>query len=190
MNLCYLDCETTGLDPAINAIVQVAGIVEIHGNVCEEFNIKMRPESWHKVEQKALDINGITHAQLASFGSQEEGRNLLKELLKPYGKLTLCGYNVGFDKGFVQAWLGQSFRFFFEYKPVDVYSLAYLFAETFGWPVANHKLATICQHLTIPIEAHDALSDIKATRVMFLHMQRMLKGDREVGTPVKNEVVL
>lgn len=176
MNLCYLDVETSGLDPCSHAILQIAGIIELNGEPIKEFNLRLKPASFHKIDPKALAINGITPDQLMEGLSQADARAELMGYLMPYSRLTMIGYNVMFDKGFVQEWLGKSFSAVFEYKPVDVYSLAYLFAHTHCWPVANHKLSTICAHLGIELQAHDALADIHATRKVFAHLQNLIKG--------------
>jgi len=41
----------------------------------------------------------------------------------------------------------------------------------------NYKLQTVCEHFGVQIDAHDALSDIKATRELL----QMILGAKEVS---------
>ena len=58
--IMYYDLETTGLQPLVNGIHQIAGIIEINGKVVEEFNINMRPAEFHIIEPKALETSNLT----------------------------------------------------------------------------------------------------------------------------------
>ena len=40
----------------------------------------------------------------------------------------------------------------------------------------SHKLVDVCKHFGIELDAHDALSDIKATRQLIYKLMEYLKG--------------
>ena len=43
MKLIYLDTETTGFDPKVNGLLQLAGCIQIDAKVVEKFDWKMKP---------------------------------------------------------------------------------------------------------------------------------------------------
>ena len=57
MKKLYFDCETTGLDPIKNDIIQIAGVIEIDGHNMVDFNFKSKPFNWDAIETKALEIS-------------------------------------------------------------------------------------------------------------------------------------
>ena len=52
MKILYLDTETTGIT-ANSAVIQFAGIIEIDGEVKEEFNIRCKPHKDADISEKA-----------------------------------------------------------------------------------------------------------------------------------------
>lgn len=132
MKLLYIDCETAGLDPKKNPIIQISGIVEIDGEVKREFDYKVRPPSLLSpsapaenhtnhhtqkhlptiIDDKALEINKITREQLTDIDRLDyvEVYKKLKSVFLTYvdrynreDKLWLVGQNVQFDFEFLQA---------------------------------------------------------------------------------------
>ena len=45
MNILWVDVETTGLDRHRHGIIQIAGMVEVDGEVVETFDLRMNPEA-------------------------------------------------------------------------------------------------------------------------------------------------
>ena len=62
--LCYIDCETTGTDPYKAGIIQLSGIIEINGEVKEEFNYHITPFAMDTIDDKALEITGFKKEEL------------------------------------------------------------------------------------------------------------------------------
>ena len=56
MKIAYIDVETTGLDPKVNGIYQIGGIIEIDGEAVNEFGILMQPHEDDEVDPKALAL--------------------------------------------------------------------------------------------------------------------------------------
>ena len=69
MKTIYFDCETTGLNPIKNDIIQIAGIIEDEGKEIEKFNIKIQPTNWHNIDERALEVNKLTIEQLKTASS-------------------------------------------------------------------------------------------------------------------------
>lgn len=191
MKFIYVDTETTGLDPKLNAIVQLAYIVEIDGKVVEEGNLKMRPFDGAVIEDEALKVQGRTTADLASFGfaadELEKFLAMLRKHVDPYDKtdkLIWCGQNVPFDRDFVRAWFlrhgNKYFGSWFHYHHLDLLALS-MAAQIAGRATfKNFKLVSVCEALGVPLKAHDALNDIRATRECILAIVEFMRGlDKE-----------
>ena len=63
MKLLYLDKETTGLTDN-SAIVQIAGAIEVDGEVVEWFNIRCKPHVGADISENALQTLGLTLEEL------------------------------------------------------------------------------------------------------------------------------
>ena len=172
----YFDVETTGLDPVKHDIVQIAGLVEINGEVKEEFEFKARPLGKEEdVSQEALDIHGYTLESIREFPEARETYNKLTALFGKYidkynkaDKFTPAGYNVGFDMNFLKEFFNKNGDVYFgswlNWKKVDPLPLLYFLDYSDRVSLSNYRLVTVCEHFGVKIDAHDALSDIKATR--------------------------
>jgi DNA polymerase III epsilon subunit-like protein len=65
VHLLYLDCETTGLDPLVHDILELAYILEIDGAVAGQGCLPMRPYRFDTVDDAALRVNRISRESLA-----------------------------------------------------------------------------------------------------------------------------
>lgn len=188
----YFDVETTGVDPVKNDIVQLSGLIEVDGEVVHEFNIKCQPRDFKTVEPKALEVTGLTLDVLKSYQSADDGFGEFELAIAgakhswainkydKNDKFTPAGYNVGFDIQF----LDQFFRKYGEsygsgwmqnWRAVDGLAIVRYLEYIGKIPVMpNHKLATMCDYFKIPIQAHDALSDIKATRELIKKLKEYI----------------
>ena len=175
MNFLWLDCETTGLSPEKNDIVQLACIPHINGKAHDSFNEFCQPENWNNIEEAAIRVHGITVNRMKTFQSAAEMLDKFIVYLRSFKKkFIIAGYNVGFDKRFISSFFtrhGRANEFFelFELQVHDTYTRAQKVKTLLK--TENLKLATLAKHFGIEIDAHEALSDISATTLV----------DREVG---------
>lgn len=188
----WLDTETTGVDPAKCAIIQLAGIVEIDGKAVEEIDIRMKPFPGAEVSHLALEVNGINLEQLDKFESFDKGMRKLVKILDVYvdpfdkrDKMIIMGYKVGFDSDFLRVAFkrmgGDMAKYGFGSRfvsgcQVDVSSLVGILVAYHGLRLANYKLGTVCEHFKILLEAHDALNDIRATRILYGRLVEVISG--------------
>lgn len=185
----YFDVETTGLDSARNAIIQLAFIIEIDGKVTDLGNIKVRPHEGAIIEDTALQIHGMTREQINKFDEPKIGMRHLIQVLDNYinkhdqsDKFTPIGYNVGFDEMFLLNFFhlhsDEFFYSYFSHEPVDPLPVLRFLRYT-GHPFfskfPNLKLATVCEQMNIKINAHDAMSDIEATRELLNKLKLSIK---------------
>lgn len=182
----WIDTETTGLNHWEHDIIQLSGMVEVDGKIKKTFNYKCQPINWGTIQDKALEVHGMDRETLATFDGPHITQGTFEGMLGQYvnkfdksDKFTLAGYNIGFDLDFLKSWWkrcgAQYFGSYFEYKPLDVYPLACMAQDFYGWPVPNHKLATIADFMGIELKAHDAMSDITVTREIYLRIKAHLQ---------------
>ena len=180
----YLDVETTGLNPYKHDVIQIAALVEINGEVKEEFEAKLAPFDYAAIDPKALGIHGYTVDALKTFPHPREVHGSFCSLLSRYidkfnrsDKFCPVGYNVRFDVDFMKNFFDKCgdkyFGSWFNWKLVDPLSRLYELDYERKIALPDYKLSTVCTHFNIPLKAHDALSDIRATRELRLLLSKL-----------------
>ncbi len=175
-----IDTETTGLDCAKHGIRELAYIIEIDGKAKEYGLFKINPLTFNKkvqINQKALDISHKTLEEITSSdyldskGCFETFIEILDNYLNKSDKedkFTIVGYNTSFDIGFLKEWFKDNdivfFNSYFSYKHLDVFALVGYFKYLGFIETSNDRLETICKYYNIPLDAHNALDDIQATK--------------------------
>lgn len=175
----YLDLETSGLDPHNNGILQIAAIYEEDGQVIDSFVSHMKPPRGTKIDKEALEVNGLKRKQIRRFEPSADVFKRFLAFLDRYldkydkeDKVTLIGYNVGFDRDFLYAWAKRNdyeyMYAYIDYRLVDVMVLTRT-----AWLIGNiktpenFKLGTMCKVYGVEEPNHDAHKDIEATRELF-----------------------
>lgn len=174
----YFDTETTGLDPKINDIIQLAMIIEIDGVVKGEYNFKCQPFDYDSIEPEALLTHGIKVDEIRTFPKPAAFYNDLMmvfdgcvDRFNKADKFLPAGYNTVFDLNFLAEFLkkanpGDKYGLgsFIKWAPFDL--LAHLRNKAFvkGSDLPNFKLETVAKAHGIELDAHDALADIRAAR--------------------------
>lgn len=178
MKLLMLDTETTGLDPLKNGVIQIAGIIDIDGEVKEEFNFRVRPFKGDIIDLRALEVNGVSRADLEGFDAPEAVYERLRGILTRYvdrfnrkDKFYAVGQNIGFDIGFLREFFRKNkdiyFGSFVHYQMVDLIPISVLMKLAGRVKLDNFKLATVMQALGESEQTHDALHDVRAVRKIF-----------------------
>lgn len=179
--LLWIDTETTGIDPENCAIWQLAGLIEIDGRVEDEFDYKIAPFEGCLVQDEARNLQDGRKwtleelRQAPSLASQLRSfKARLGRFVNKYDredKFVPCGFNVNFDLDFlVNAFKRCGDKYFGSWifwAPIDVRSFVGVAVGKYQMRFKNHKLITICKEMGISLDAHDALSDIKATRDLY-----------------------
>ena len=184
--ILYFDCETTGLDPVKNDIIQLAGVIEIDGRVKESFDIRMQPFSYTDISSEALEVHGCTIDEIRTYQAPEEGYSQFISILSRHiakfdrsDKLYPAGYNVGFDLNFLAEFFRKNndkyLGSWINWKALDPLPWFRMHDLVGTICLPNYKLETICTTYGIEIKAHDALSDIMATREILSRMFCLFK---------------
>jgi DNA polymerase-3 subunit epsilon len=175
----WFDCETTGTDPQICALVQLAYIIEIDGEEVDEGEIHFRPHTGAIISPEALKVNARSREDLMMFPEVDVGFLELKRILNKYidrynrdDKFVIAGYNVNFDDQFLRELFNRMgddyFGSYFMWPKLDVAAfVAQHKIVTKGFKPKNYKLATVCSEFGITFKPHDALEDIRATKSLY-----------------------
>jgi DNA polymerase III subunit epsilon len=122
--LLVVDVETGGLDPKVNALLEIAAKHLPTGKV---FHVYIIPEG--ECHPGAIAINGLTGERLASLGAIPESRAMgeFAEWLMSLGAYLWTGANPKFDWGFVDAALRRcGIECKLDYHTYDIQSVAVL----------------------------------------------------------------
>lgn len=181
MTLVCIDTETTGLDCKKNCIWQVSGLVYKDGDI-EHFNYKMKPFYGEPVSKELSEKLHVYQEVLDTYPDQKLAYDSFNEMMKKYTrnefgrreKVTLIGYNVGFDINFLTEWFkynGNEYglRNYFYFPHIDVMNLASVYLLLERPFLKNFKLSTVYEKVfSKPLEnAHDANSDALGTWELF-----------------------
>jgi len=178
----FYDLETTGVDHRRNGIHQLAGCIEIDGEIVESFNFNAAPNPKAIIEEEALKVGGVTLEQIQAYEAMDKVFRKFKVLLSKYcdpydksDKMYLVGFNnAHFDDNFLRAWFAQNgdsyFGSWFHAGSLDVMVLAsqYLIERRHIMP--NFKLMSVAAEVGISIDEsklHDANYDILITRAVY-----------------------
>jgi len=187
MNYLYLDVETTGLNEKKQDIIQLACIPIINGVRQKTFNEFCQPINWNSIDPYALKVTGTTLDMLKTYQSPEVMIEKFVQYVNSFGvKFTIAGYNVGFDKRFIASTFKKLDRTsdFFRMFDITVHC-TFMRAKSVKTKIASQslKLGVLAELYGIPINAHDALSDIEATIKVDEIMAGLLNEDNTVYTP-------
>ncbi|MGL5088133.1 MAG: 3'-5' exonuclease, partial [Cetobacterium sp.] len=158
MKLLYLDTETTGLTDN-SAIVQIAGAIEIDGEIVEWFNVRCRPHLGAEISQSALDTIGFQIEDLNKEQSPEDALKELETIFLKYvdkydknDKFIMVCHNYPFDFrmlfNFYNRLNNKFLGSFINYKlNVCTLNLVKTLQVIEVLPILeNNKLETLCKH--------------------------------------------
>jgi len=143
--LCFIDTETTGLDPFVHEMIEFAAVFQ-DGTVGQGFRIK--PQHIETASPKALEVNGYKPEDwkdaLAPLDAAERIGKLLDNCI-------LVGHNVGFDIGFIKALLKrEEIDAWIDHRHIDTSVLAMEHLPLCGLESAS--LHNVCVFLGIEPE--------------------------------------
>ncbi|QLF91999.1 exodeoxyribonuclease I [Pseudomonas sp. ABC1] len=183
-SIFWYDYETTGINPRSDRPLQVAGIRtnEALEEIGEPLNLYCRPSDDILPHPVACLVTGITPQVLEEKGlcEAEFMTRLHQEMARPgtcvagYNSLrfddevTRYGLYRNFFDPYAREWQGGNSR----WDLIDMVRTAYaLRPEGFEWPQEEGRVTLKLERLTVAnglehLQAHDALSDVRATIAM------------------------
>lgn len=181
--ILWIDTETTGKDATLHSMIEIAGIVDIDGKAIVEFDYFVKPHPNYEIDDYALEVNKISREKMKEFSEiatvHAQIKDLMGKYVDPYNKkdkFAIAGQNISFDLDFLShffmrqgdSYLGSYIDFRDRVELMDITrgmkALGFLKSD-------NVRLETVCKELGIEIRAHNALSDIKATREVYYQIK-------------------
>ncbi len=152
-----IDLETTGLNPKTDKIIEI-GAVRVRGGVAtEQFETLVNPG--RKLEERITELTGIHDKELQEAPYIEA---VLPKLINFIGEDILVGHRVLFDFSFIKK-AAANMNISFEKRGIDTLKLSRRFLPE----LESKKLTSLCGYYGIPIKAHRAVEDAKATAVLY-----------------------
>jgi DNA polymerase-3 subunit epsilon len=182
MKLFFFDLETTGTDFRKNGIHQIAGKIVINGKEKESFDFKVRPITGARMDPKALEIGGVTEAQIMEYEPMESVYAKIITMLGKYvdkfkktDKFFTVGFNNShFDNPFFRAWFVQNNdKYFGSWFWSDTHDVMVLASKQFALKrgtMKDFKLKTVASTMGIKVDEdklHDGSYDIDLTEQIY-----------------------
>ena len=164
---CVFDTETTGLDPNVEYLTEIGGVIVKNGEVVEEFDTFVK--TGKPITPKITELTGITNEMVADAPSEAEA---LQAFLDFAGGRILVAHNAhSFDIRFLRIAAKRS-GISFEPTYIDTLTMA----QAMYPGLHNYKQGTINKHLELPAyEAHRACEDAGALGRIFCVMLKDLE---------------
>ena len=173
LNLVWLDCEMTGLDPQAERIIEIAVVVtgpqlepRIEGPVLvvhQSDELLGKMDAWNKgTHGRSGLIDKVRASTLTEAQAEQQIIDFLKRYV-PKGKVPLCGNSIGQDRRFLALYMPR-LEAFMHYRNVDVSTLKELAKRWKPDAYSGFKKA----------QKHTALADVKESIDELAHYRKQL----------------
>lgn len=113
--ILFCDIETTGVNAHQHGIHQLAGKIEIDGEVAETFDIRMAPHPLAVINPEALKKSKVTYKEIMAYQSMDIAYRQFYDIVTRFvntmdftDRMFIAGYNSQtMEKLFIENWLAQ-----------------------------------------------------------------------------------
>lgn len=152
---CIFDVETTGLSSVYDTIIEIGAVKMKNGQVLERFDKFINPH--HPLSEQTINLTSITDEMV---GAADDEATVIKQFKDFYGDDPLCGHNVQFDVGFVNAALRRAGLDEISQPVVDTLEVSRLLHPE----QTRHTLDSLAKKYNVVLEHHHrANQDAEAT---------------------------
>jgi oligoribonuclease len=176
LNLVWLDCEMSGLDPDRERLLEIAIIVtgpdltpRVEGPVLvihQSDELLGKMDAWNKGTHKK---SGLIDKVKASTVTEEQAQEQLIAFLKPYvskGVSPMCGNTIGQDRRFLNKYMPK-LEAWFHYRNLDVSTLKELSRR---WKPEVFNAFKKAQKHTALADVHESIDELVYYREHFLKL--------------------
>lgn len=174
LNLVWLDCEMTGLQPDTDRIIEIAVVVtspdlatRIEGPVFAIHQSDALLDGMDAWNKGTHGRTGLIERVKASTTTEADAEAALIKFLAQYvpkGKAPLCGNSIGQDRRFMERYMPK-LNDFFHYRNVDVSTLKELARRWKPDAYASFKKA---QRHTALADVHESIDELAHYRARLL----------------------
>lgn len=162
MKLAFLDLETSGLYPAQHEIVEVGIVLDVDGDVTDEFTCSL-PFDLAAAAPQALEVNGWGKRPFPAEMDSAEAVARVDAMTRDAFMVGNCPW---FDDAFLRVWFAAHGRSpGWHYHLVDVENLI---AGKLGLrPPWNSETVSEAVGISVPTDQHAALADARWSRDLY-----------------------
>ncbi|CAB5696381.1 Oligoribonuclease [Delftia tsuruhatensis] len=174
LNLVWLDCEMTGLQPDTDRIIEIAVVVtspdlstRVEGPVFAIHQSDALLDGMDAWNKGTHGRSGLIERVKASTVTEADAEAALIKFLSQYvpkGKAPLCGNSIGQDRRFMERYMPR-LNAFFHYRNVDVSTLKELARRWKPEAYASFKKA---QRHTALADVHESIDELQHYRAQLL----------------------
>lgn len=178
-----IDCETTGLDPLQDRIIEVAAVCFSFEEIFASFESLVNPGC--PIPPTSIAIHKITEEMILDKPSIDA---LLPDLLKLIDRNIIVGHGVKFDIDIIEAAAkraGIDCRLQHN-RYLDTLRLARLYGES-----PTNSLEQLGRHFNVPGEgAHRAMSDVMVNVEVFKHLAKRYNSPNQMFEVLERPILL
>ncbi|MBS0621250.1 MAG: DUF3820 family protein [Verrucomicrobia bacterium] len=178
-----LDCETTGLEPGKDEIIEIAATRFTFDGVLETYETLIDPEM--PIPEVSMAIHHITDEMVKG---KPKIQDVLPKIFEFIGNRIIVGHGITNDLAFMTAAAkkhGIPSRLSFQ-PFVDTLRLARLYGES-----PTNSLETLRKHFNIPDEgAHRAMNDVIVNIEVFKFLAQRFKTTEQMMERLKSPILL
>jgi DNA polymerase-3 subunit epsilon len=172
--ICFLDTETTGLDPSLAEVIEVAVIRCDPDGSQTRFHTLIKPQRIEHAHSQALELNGYA-ANPSRWDDAPTMAQVGDNIADVIKNSVICGHNVGFDEAMILANFERAgVRRRIPYHKVDTVTLAWEHLVPLG--LEGLGMDCIREFLGWSKEgAHTAMKDAEDAKRLYHLLCRMTK---------------
>ena len=177
IRLIWFDLETTGFNKFKNRIIEIAAL----DNLGKTFSTLVNPECF--IPKKITEITHINNDMVKDSPIIEEALHDFNEFLRidQHKTTFIIGHNsIGFDMPFIKYNFSKYNIKFPQMRAIDTLYMSQLLLPH----EYSHKLSRMCELFGIDNNnAHRALSDVYATRILYNQLCVIFKSKFKYASP-------
>lgn len=194
MKIIFFDTETTGIDPKVNGMHQLAGEIVIDDKVVDKFDYRIDPFDGCVIDKEAMAISNTTSLDLMKYSKEFKICYMIDSLMQKHldfndkkDKFYLAGWRAPeFDVKFLQAFFQRNYflkdvyNSYFWSNPIDVKTLATQYLIEQRTEIESFSLAPVAKYLGIEVEEsklHSAAYDAYLCRKVYEILPKCMLGN-------------
>lgn len=188
-NILFMDVETTGLNPEIDSVIQIAAQYYKGEERISQFETKLKPYK-NNLSLGALMTNKVSPNDLNLAQDSKTACNDFIEYLQSipdftfYNKIVPAAHNAAFDISFLKSFLKAhnvvGWDDFFSYRVVDTAAIARFLVDVNLLDTKSVSLGILAKSLKIEVDEtkqHEALYDTELCAKVYFAMKKLITGD-------------
>jgi DNA polymerase III subunit epsilon len=178
-----LDCETTGLNPKIDRIIEVAAIIFTFAKTIDSFETLVNPDCI--IPESSIEIHHITQEMVQGKPKIEA---VLASIIPFINNHIIVGHGIKLDLLFLEEEAKRCQIPFSadDFVTIDTLRLARLYGES-----SINSLEKLREHFNIePQTAHRAKSDVVVNIAVFKHLARSFITTKQILERLKKPILL